>query len=184
MARRVLRIAALVAGYPVVIPRDVDGRKSLVTLIREALRTGMIAGLAMVPFAAVFQSFGLRVNEYGRKTLALVVGDVSPPIHYLLTLAQHLAISWVVAVPLLLLLRGRVRTGDRLLVGLVYGALFYVAVNSFALPIAFGDPTPWRLGFSVVYPSLVIHLVYGFTVGFLARPGATPAFHASAPVPP
>lgn len=79
MARRVLRIAALVAGYPVVIPRDVDGRKSLVILIREALRTGMIAGLAMVPFAAVFQSFGLRVNEYGRKTLALHASTPVPP---------------------------------------------------------------------------------------------------------
>ena len=52
----------------------------------------------------------------------------------------------------------------------VYGAGFYVAVNSLALPLAFGDPTPWRLGFTVVYPSLVIHLAYGFTVALFARP--------------
>jgi uncharacterized membrane protein YagU involved in acid resistance len=126
----------------------------------------------MVPFAAVFQSFSLRVNEYGRKTLALLVGDVSAPLVYLLTFIQHLAISWGVAVPLLLLLGRRSRKRDQVLVGLAYGAMFYVAVNSLALPFAFGDPTPWHLGFAVVYPSLLIHLVYGFTVAVLARPGA------------
>jgi uncharacterized membrane protein YagU involved in acid resistance len=141
------------------------------TLVREALRTGTVAGLAMIPFAAVFQRLGLRVNEYGRKTLALLVGDVSPRLHYLLTFIQHLVISWVVAVPLLLWLRRCSGKRDRLLVGLAYGAIFYVAVNSLALPIVFGDPTPWRLGVAVVYPSFLIHLVYGFTVALLARPG-------------
>jgi uncharacterized membrane protein YagU involved in acid resistance len=126
----------------------------------------------MVPFAAIFQRLGLRVNEYGRKTLALVVGDVSAPLVYLLTFVQHLAISWVVAVPLLLLLGRRSRKRDQVLVGLAYGAMFYVVVNSLALPFAFGDPTPWHLGFAVVYPSLLIHFVYGFTVAVLARPGA------------
>jgi len=124
----------------------------------------------MVPFAAVFQRLGLRVNEYGRKTLELLVGSASPPVHYVLTFAQHIAISWVVAVPLILLLGQISRKRDRLLVGLAYGAAFYVAVNSLALPLAFGDPTPWRLGFAVVYPSLFIHLVYGFTVALLVRP--------------
>jgi len=124
----------------------------------------------MVPFAAVFQRLGLRVNEYGRKTLELFVGSVSPPVHYVLTFIQHIAISWVVAVPLILLLGKISRKRDRLLVGFAYGAAFYVAVNSLALPLAFGDPTPWRLGFAVVYPSLFIHLVYGFTVAALVRP--------------
>ncbi len=142
-------------------------------LIREAVRTGTVAGLAMIPFAAAFQRMGLRVNEYGRKTLELLVGDVSPPVHYLLTFIQHLSISWVVAVPLLLLLGGLSRRRDKLLVGLSYGAAFYVAVNSLALPFAFGDPTPWRLGFSVVVPSLFIHLVYGLTVALLERPAKT-----------
>ena len=142
------------------------------TLIRETLRTGTAAGLAMVPFAVIFQRLGLRVNEYGRKTLALLIGDVSAPLQFLFTFIQHLAISWVVAVPLLMLLGRRSRRRDQLLVGLAYGASFYVAVNSLALPFAFGDPTPWRLGFAVVYPSLLIHLVYGFTIALLARPAA------------
>jgi uncharacterized membrane protein YagU involved in acid resistance len=61
----------------------------------------------------------------------------------------------------------------RLLVGAVYGAAFYAAVNSSALPFAFGDPTPWELGFGTVYPSLVVHIVYGFSVALVARPIAT-----------
>lgn len=140
------------------------------SLIREALRTGTVAGLAMIPFAAVFQRLGFRVNEYGRKTLELFAGSTSPSVHYLLTFAQHLVISWIVAVPLLLWLVRVPRKRDRILVGLAYGAAFYVAVNSLALPFAFGDLTPWSLGFTVVYPSLIIHLVYGFTVALLSRP--------------
>jgi len=123
----------------------------------------------MIPFAAAFRSRGLRVNEYGRKTLALLVGDVAPPLHTLLTFVQHLIISWVAAVPLLLLLRTITDRRARLLAGAAYGAAFYAAVNSMALPMAFGDPTPWELGFATVYPSLVIHLVYGFSIALTAR---------------
>jgi len=141
-------------------------------LAGEALRAGTAGGLAMIPFAAVFQRMGLRINEYGKKTLALLLGDLTAPVHHVFTFIQHLVISWVVAVPLLLLLNGCPRKRDRLLLGLAYGGAFYIAVNSLALPLAFGDATPWRLGFAVVYPSLVIHLVYGCTVALLARPPA------------
>lgn len=144
-------------------------------LTREALRTGTAAGLAMIPFAAVFRASGLRINEYGSKTLGLLVGQVEPPLHYLLTFVQHLFISWIVAVPLLLLLHRFSQRRDRVRIGLIYGAGFYVVVNALALPFAFGDPTPWQLGFETVYPSLVVHLVYGFVIGLLARgPAATP----------
>jgi uncharacterized membrane protein YagU involved in acid resistance len=143
-----------------------------VTSIREALRTGTVAGLAMIPFAAVFRASGLRINEYGAKTLALLVGEVAGPVHFLLTFVQHLVISWIASVPLLLAVDRVSRRRDRALLGLAYGAAFYVAVNSLALPFAFGDPTPWQLGFETVYPSLVVHLVYGFVVAVLARPGA------------
>ena len=125
----------------------------------------------MIPFAAMFRSFGLRVNEYGRKTLELLVGDVAAPLNYLLTFVQHLVISWLAAVPLLLLLRSIADRRARVLAGVVYGAAFYAAVNSLALPFAFGDLTPWQLGFSTVYPSLVIHLVYGLAIALVARPG-------------
>jgi hypothetical protein len=148
-------------------------RDARVALIREALRSGTIAGLAMIPFAAVFGAFGLRVNEYGRKTLELLVGEVVPPVHYLLAVIQHLVISWFAAVPLLLLMGSIADQRARLLAGAVYGAAFYAAVNSLALPFAFGDPTPWELGFDTVYPSLVVHIVYGFSVALVARPITT-----------
>ena len=141
-------------------------------LIREALRSGTLAGLAMIPFAAVFRSRGLRINEYGRKTLEMVVGDVSPRVHDALTLVQHLVISWIAAVPLLWIVR---RIDDpRLAVaaGATYGAGLYVVLNSWALPFAFGDPTPWQLGFDTVYPSLVVHLVYGCSLAWLAHRGS------------
>ena len=137
--------------------------------IREGLRSGTIAGLAMIPAAAVFRARGLRVNEYGRKTLELLVGEVAPPFDFVLTFAQHLVISWIAALPLLAVLERIVGRRTRVLVGAAYGAGFYVVMNSLALPIAFGDPTPWTLGITTVYPSLTIHLIYGAALGWTAR---------------
>jgi hypothetical protein len=142
--------------------------RELRALAAKALRSGTLAGLAMIPFAALFRAFDLRINEYGRKTLKLVVGDVAPPLHYALTLAEHLLISWVVAVPLLWLLARIDDRRARVLIGAVYGAAFYVVVNAWALPLYFGDPTPFALGIEVVYPSLAIHLVYGVVIGSIA----------------
>lgn len=138
-------------------------------LARESLRSGTLAGIAMIPFAALFQRHGLRVNEYGRKVLGLLAGDVPPALHYLLTFALHLVISWTVAAPLLWMLARFAGPRARVAVGLLYGAVFYGVVNSLALPIAFGDPTPWQLGFATVYPSLVVHLVFGAVVALTAR---------------
>lgn len=138
------------------------------SLVREVLRSGTLAGLAMIPFAAVFRARGLRINEYGRKTLELVVGDLPPRLHDVLTLLQHLVISWILAVPLLLLLRPVRDRPLAVLAGTAYGAGLYVVLNAWALPLAFGDPAPWRLGFATVYPSLVVHLVYGSSLAWLA----------------
>lgn len=138
--------------------------------LREGLRIGTLAGLAMIPLAAIFRARGLRVNEYGRKTLALLVGETKPPFDLVLTFLQHLVISWAAALPLLVVFERIVDRRTRLLVGTAYGAGFYVALNSLALPIAFGDPTPWALGFETIYPSLAVHLVYGAVLGWTARP--------------
>ncbi|MBK7951931.1 MAG: hypothetical protein IPK00_25050 [Deltaproteobacteria bacterium] len=145
------------------------------SMLREAIRAGSLAGLAMIPVAAIFRARGLRVNEYGRKTLELLVGDVAPALHFSLTFVQHLVISVLAALPLILVFErffgasGERRT--RILVGAAYGAGFYVVMNSLALPLAFGDPTPWALGFETVYPSLAIHLIYGAVLGWAVRPG-------------
>lgn len=139
------------------------------TLGREALRIGTIAGLAMIPFAAVFRASGLRVNEYGRKTLELAFGELAAPFHFLLTFVQHLLISWVAALPLLWWI-GRIADRPRRIgAGAVYGAGFYAVVNAFALPRLFGDPSPWALGVDTVYPSFVIHVVFGVVIGAFAR---------------
>ena len=138
------------------------------SLLRATLRSGTAAGLAMIPFAAVFRGFGLRINEYGRKTLELVVGDVASPLRDVLMFAQHLLISWVAAVPLLLVLARIAGRRQRILVGAGYGAGFYVVMNSLALPLAFGDPTPWQLGAMTVLPSLTVHLVYGVVLALVA----------------
>ena len=50
------------------------GQRGRATLIRETFRTGTVGGLVMIPFALLFRSLGLRVNEYGRKTIEFVVG--------------------------------------------------------------------------------------------------------------
>lgn len=147
----------------------IASREKMIALLRETLRSGTLAGLAMIPFAALFRARGLRVNEYGRKTLELVVGDVSPALHYVLTFAQHLLISCVAAIPLLLVFSRIDGRPTRLLVGALYGAAFYVVVNSFALPLYFGDRTPWELGVETVYPSLAIHVVYGIVLGATVR---------------
>ena len=141
-------------------------------LLRTALRAGVLAGLAMIPFAAFFRGIGWRVNEYGRKTLELVVGQVASPQRDVLMFFEHMAISVTVAVPFALVLRGESDRGRRMLAGVLYGLAFYVGVNSFALPIAFGDPTPWTLGFTAVFPSLFIHLVYGIVLGAIGARSA------------
>jgi hypothetical protein len=139
------------------------------TLALNAVRAGTAAGLAMIPFAAFFRSRGQRINEYGRKTLELVVGDVAPPLQHLLTFVQHMIISWTAALPFLLLLPHLPGRRARVAFGAAYGAGFYVVMNSLALPLAFGDPTPWQLGWATVYPSLTIHLIYGIVLALVAH---------------
>jgi len=138
-------------------------------LLLTAIRAGTVAGLAMVPFAAVFRGLGWRVNEYGRKVLELAAGDIASPLREVLMFVQHIGISWAAAFPFLFAVgwMGLPRRG-LLAAGLLYGGAFYVAINSLALPFAFGDPTPWQLGFLTVTPSLTIHLVYGLVLGWMA----------------
>lgn len=134
-------------------------------LIRESLRSGTIASLAMVPFGGLFKLAGLRVGHYGPKFASLFFPEPGP----VLLFAQHLVIGWVSALPLLALLPAGGRKPRALAIGAAYGAGYYVLVNSLALPWAFGDPTPWVLGAAVIVPSLVVHLVFGVAVAASAR---------------
>lgn len=48
-------------------------------------------------------------------------------------------------------------------------APYYVVVNSLALPIYFGDPTPWQIGWPTIYPSLIGHINFGASIGLTSR---------------
>lgn len=134
-------------------------------LVWETLRSGTIASLVIVPLAPLFTWMGLRIGHYGPKFAALFVDD---PQRWVL-FAQHMVIGWLSAVPLLWTLAATPAGRHPLSVGAAYGAAYYIAVNSFGLPLYFGDLTPWQLGWSTVLPSLIGHVVYGASIGFTSR---------------
>lgn len=139
-------------------------------LLKESVRSGTIAALAMMPAGLLFKALGLRVGHYGPKLAEWLFGEPTRALLF----AQHIVLGWVSALPLLWLLP-RVRgLRARLALGTLYGAAYYIALNSLALPWFFGDPTPWQLGVDVVYPSLLVHLVFGLSIAitsaaFVAR---------------
>lgn len=133
-------------------------------LAKESVRSGTIASIAMIPFGFLFQLLELRVGHYGKKLLEVFFTDLPPLTFRLLMFIEHFAIGWLSAAPLLILL---VLSKNRLpawSVGATYCVVYYVALNSLALPLSFGDRTPWELGFSVMYPSLTIHIVFGVCI--------------------
>ncbi len=137
-------------------------------ILREALRAGTIAGLAMIPLGLLFSGLGLRINEYGHKLVQLFFGQFPKAVRLALFVLEYFVVSWMAAIPLLLLLV-RYRRPPPLMVGLLYGLGFYGLVNSLLLPLAFGDPSPWKLGIATVAPSLLVHLVYGGALALSAR---------------
>ena len=86
----------------------------------------------------------------------------------MLMLIEHFVIGWLSAAPLLVLLVLLKKRLPAWAVGAIYGLCYYVVLNSLALPLIFGDQTPWALGFSVMYPSLVIHIVFGVSISLTA----------------
>jgi uncharacterized membrane protein YagU involved in acid resistance len=134
-------------------------------LLIESIRSGTIAALVIVPLSPLFKAMGLRIGHYGPKFAALFFNDPQP----WLLFVQHLVVGWLSALPLLVLLL-RTHAGTRpILGGALYGAAYYVAVNSLALPLYFEDPLPWQLGAATVLPSLIGHIIYGASIGLTSR---------------
>ncbi|HQR98207.1 MULTISPECIES: hypothetical protein [unclassified Polaromonas] len=149
---------------------DRPDRKSLLQgLVKESIRSGTIASIAMIPFGFVFQLLGLRVGHYGKKLLEVFFTNYSEMTFRLLMFIEHFVIGWLSAVPLLVLLVLLKNRFAAWAVGAIYGLGYYVILNSLALPLIFGDQTPWTLGFSVMYPSLVIHIVFGVSIALTSR---------------
>lgn len=143
--------------------------ETLIALALESLRSGTIASLIMMPFGLFFRWLGLRVGHYGPKVGEALFGLQPEPWMQALLVIQHFVIGWLSALPLLLFWLGRSSPAIRLTDGLVYGLSYYLVVNALALPWMFGDAFPWQLGWSYVYPSLVVHLVFGLSLALTAR---------------
>ena len=138
--------------------------------MREALRSGFIAAIAMIPFALLFSAMGLRINEYGKKVIQFLFPDFSPGIRFVFFVIEHFILSWIIAIPLLLLLKYFHHRISYLLLGILYGTVFYILINSLLLPVLFNDVTPWKLGFiKTILPSLIVHIVYGLSVALASR---------------
>lgn len=126
--------------------------------------SGLAGGLAMIPPGLLLRRvLGYPLNVYGELLLKTVLGRA--PLGLLL--AEHAIISVAMAAPLVGLLVWR-RVGHAVSLGVAYGAAIWLAVNSLALPLAFGRPSPWHQGWSAIWPSLGIHVVYGVVAAAVA----------------
>ena len=135
----------------------------------QSVVAGTVGAIAMMPAGFIFRALQMRVGHYGPKFAELYLSSPGPAALFV----QHIVLGWISAVPLALLPLHRMTGLTVSLVGAAYGALYYVVVNALALPIYFGDSLPWSLGWSVVVPSLSVHVVFGVavahTVQFLRR---------------
>lgn len=134
-------------------------------LLIESLRSGTIASIVIMPIGFGFKYLGLRVGHYGPKLAETLFGNASETV----VMAQHFVIGWLSAAPLLYALVIIGKRASSVWIGALYGALYYLLINSFVLPLLYGDLTPWQLGFSYIYPSLIGHIVYGASIGYTAR---------------
>ncbi len=137
----------------------------LKALLIESIRSGTIAALVIIPLSPLFKAMGLRIGHYGPKFAGLFVDDPQPWLLFI----QHLVIGLVSTFPLLLILLRTSAGRWPAIAGTVYGAAYYVAINSLALPVYFGDPTPWQMGWSTIFPSLIGHMLFGLSIGLTSR---------------
>jgi len=138
---------------------------SIRSIMIESIKWGTLAALAMMPFGFAFRFAGLRVGHYGPKFAALFIDNPGPPFLF----AQHIILGWISALPLVALLWYWSGPAKPVLFGVIYGMAYYLIVNSLALPLYFGDALPWQLGIATVIPSLVVHIVFGATLGYFCR---------------
>ena len=132
------------------------------TPLVETLISGTVGAIAMLPAGLAFRAFEMRVGHYGPKLAELYLTAPGPAVLF----SQHIVIGWISAAPLVLLPLHVASKRTFLFAGLIYGALYYLAINSLALPLYFRDPLPWKLGWTVVLPSLVVHLIFGAAVAY------------------
>ena len=122
---------------------------------RTSLRAGLVAGAAMMPVGMALRALGYQVNVYGELVLRTLLG--SAPM--LAQLVLHAVVSVTLGAPFVVLARWRGL--PRLVAGASYGVLSWALLNATLLPLWFGRPTGWALRVGAVWPSLLVHLVFG-----------------------
>lgn len=129
---------------------------------RTAIRAGLFAGVSMTPFGVALRALGQPVNVYGELVVRSVLG--SAPM--LALLVFHAIVSIGLAVPFVALVSRR----RRVALGAGYGIAAWAVLNATLLPLWFGRPTAWTLGFGEVWASLVVHVVYGIVLAVASAP--------------
>ena len=138
-------------------------------LLKEAVRSGTIAAVIMMPVGLLFKALGLRVGHDGPKLGEFIFGSQPEPRIEALLLVQLLIIGWLSAIPLLLFWK---RTSPRpvhLSDGLLYGAFYDATIDAVALPSISGDALAGQLGGSYVCPGLAVHPAFGLSIAVTAR---------------
>ncbi len=135
---------------------------------------GVVGALAMVPVGLALSVAGFEVNRYGELLAEQLTGTRRPVV----LLALHLVIGVVSAVPLAVAAAAlRPRPGIAVAGGVVYGATYWLVVNALALPLLYRRPAPWTEGAAAVWPSLLVHVVFGLAAAIvIARAQARAGF--------
>lgn len=125
---------------------------------RVVVGAGLVGALAMVPVGLALSAAGFEVNRYGELLAEQLTGARRPAVLF----AIHLVIGVVSVVPLAVAAAAlRPRRVVMLVGGAVYAAAYWLGVNALALPLVYGRPFPWMEGVASVWPSLLVHVVYG-----------------------
>ena len=119
---------------------------------------GLAGGLAMIPVGLALRAAGLPVNRYGELLAVQLTGSGQLAV----VAAIHLAVSLLSAVPLAL--ARHIHPFERIpapLFGAGFGAGYWLAINAVALPWWFSRASPFAEGADAVWPSLLVHVLYG-----------------------
>lgn len=131
---------------------------------------GLVGAIAMVPVGLALSAAGFEVNRYGELLAEQLTGSRRPAV----LLALHLGIGVVSVVPLAIAAAVlRPRPVIMLLGGGVYGATYWLGVNALALPLVYSRPFPWIEGIASVWPSLLVHVVYGLAAALVLAQALT-----------
>lgn len=138
---------------------------------RTVAVAGLVGALAMVPVGLALSAMGFEVNRYGELLAEQLTGSRRPAVLF----ALHLVIGVVSAVPLAVVAAVLHPLRVIMLVGGgVYGAAYWLGVNALALPLVYRRPFPWIEGVASVWPSLLVHVVYGLAAALVLAQAVIP----------